>query len=97
MTNGRQSSAALWKGPAAAWLVLIVLFGVSLGSAYLPLGAANMAINLVLGAVMVTILAAYLMNLRHAEALLWLFAGAGLLWIVIMFTLTFSDYLSRRS
>jgi cytochrome c oxidase subunit IV len=101
MTDGSSNRSIdhrqLWRGPAAVWLILIVLFGVNLAVAYIPLGAANTAVNLLIGAVMVTILATFLMDLRRANALLWLAASAGLLWIVIMFALTFSDYLSRRS
>jgi hypothetical protein len=35
------------------------------------------------------------MDLREAAALVHVVAGAGLLWLLLMFALTFSDYLSR--
>lgn len=98
MTDQRSGSggSALWKGPAIAWLVLLVLFGASLGSAFVPLGAGNVMLNLLIAAAMIAVLATFLMDLRHSSGLIRLVAGAGLFWIVFMFALTFSDYLSRH-
>lgn len=92
----RQSTRALWQGPAIAWLVLLALFASTLGSAYLPLGAGNVAFNLLIAAVMIAVLAIFLMDLRQAAMLTRIVAAAGLFWVVLMFTLTFSDYLSRH-
>jgi len=96
MTARRQSTRALWQGPAAAWLALLVLFAGTLGAAYLPLGAGNVAINLLIAAVMIAVLVTFLMDLRRATALTRVVAAAGLFWAVLMFALTFSDYLSRH-
>jgi cytochrome c oxidase subunit IV len=85
----------LARGTAVVWIVLMVLLAVSAGSAYVPLGPANAAINLGIAAVMIVILAAYLMNLRGSTALVRLFAASGLFWLIFMFVLTFTDYLSR--
>ena len=92
----RQSTRALWQGPAIAWLALLVLFAGTLGSAYLPLGAGNVAVNLLIAAVMIAVLATFLMDLRNATMLTRIVAAAGLFWVVLMFALTFSDYLSRH-
>ena len=96
MTAQRQSTRALWRGPAIAWLVLLVLFAGTLGSAYLPLGAGNVAVNLLIAAVMIAVLAIFLMDLRRSTTLTRIVAAAGLFWVVLMFALTFSDYLSRH-
>jgi cytochrome c oxidase subunit IV len=96
MTNGRQDRRYLWLGPGAAWLILLTLFAVSLGSAYLPLGAGNLAVNLGIAAVMLAVLAAVLIDLRNSVALVRIVAAAGLFWIIIMFALTFSDFLTRH-
>jgi cytochrome c oxidase subunit IV len=94
--TGRRDTSALWKGPAIAWLALLVLFAVSLGSAYVPLGAGNVAVNLLIAAAMLAVLATFLMDLQRASALTRIVAVAGLFWLVLMFALTFSDYLSRH-
>jgi cytochrome c oxidase subunit 4 len=85
----------LWQSPAVVWLALVVLFGASLGSAYVPLGNGNIALNLLIAAVMIVLLVIFLMDLRSAKALIRIVALAGLLLLILMFTLTFNDYLSR--
>lgn len=98
MTDGRQQQDRryLWQGPGVAWLALLILFAASLGSAYLPLGTGNVAINLAVAAVILAVLANFLMDLRNSVTLVRIVAAAGLFWIVIMFALTFSDFLTRN-
>jgi cytochrome c oxidase subunit IV len=86
----------LWKGPALVWGGLVVLFAVTTASAYVPLGAFNTALNLLIAAVMILLLVTFLMNLRRSSTLLHLLAGAGLFWSIFMFALTFADYATRH-
>ena len=99
MTDSRQqhtrSAWHFWKGPAVVWLALIVLLAASFSSAYLPLGAGNVAVNLVIAALMIVLLATFLMDLANATALVRIVAAAGLFWTIFMFALTFNDYLTR--
>jgi caa(3)-type oxidase subunit IV len=44
---------------------------------------------------MIFLLAAYLMNLRWSNALVRVIVASGLLWLVFMLVLTFTDYFSR--
>jgi cytochrome c oxidase subunit 4 len=84
-------------GPAVVWLVLLFLLAASGGSAFVPLGSYNVAVNLLIAAIMLFLLATFLMNLKEANMLLRLVAAAGLFWVIFLFALTFTDYLSRRS
>ena len=86
----------LWKGPAIAWLALMVLFARNLVRLILPLGAGNVAVNLAIAAVMMALLVTFLMDLQNSPALTRIVAAAGLFWTILMFVLTFSDYLSRH-
>ena len=86
----------LWRGPLLAWAALVLLFAISLGSAYIPLGSGNLVLNLSIAAVMAIVLAVFLMDLRSSQVLVRIVAIAGLLWLILMFALTFSDYLSRN-
>jgi cytochrome c oxidase subunit 4 len=86
----------LAKGPLVVWLALLALLAISAGSAYVPLGPFNAAINLAVAAVMVFLLAVWLMNLRLSNALVRLIAASGLFWLIFMFVLTFTDYFSRN-
>lgn len=83
-------------GPLLVWVILLVMLGVSAGSAYLPLGSLNPTLNLLIAAAMLFVLATFLMELKDASALLRLIAAAGLFWVIFLFALTFTDYLSRR-
>ncbi len=94
--NERPSLRQLAGGPIVVWLVLLVLLAGSVWSAFYPLGPFNPAINLMLAAVMLFLLATFLMDLRNASALLRLVAAGGLFWVIFLFALTFTDYLSRR-
>lgn len=96
MTENPQSASRLWRGPLLAWVALLLLGAVSLGSAYVPLGVGNVTVNLFLAAVMTIVLAVFLMDLQNAKILIRIVAITGLFWTVFMFALTFSDYLSRN-
>jgi cytochrome c oxidase subunit IV len=98
MNNSETSGVStrdLWFGPLLAWVGLMVLFAINLASSYVPLGRANVVINLLIAAVMAATLFIVLMDLRNAKALVRVVAVAGLFWMMMMFSLTFSDYLSR--
>jgi cytochrome c oxidase subunit IV len=98
MSNSETGSVrprALWLGPLLAWVALMMLFAINLASSYVPLGRANLVINLFIAAVMAATLFIVLMDLRNAKALIRVVAVAGLFWMMMMFSLTFSDYLSR--
>lgn len=100
MTVSRRDQSAfswhLWKGPGIVWLVLLALFVLTLGSAYVPLGDGNLVVNLTIAAVMIALLVTFLMDLRNSNALIRIVAAAGLFWTSFMFVLTFNDYLSRH-
>ncbi len=95
MNGTARNRTHLWRGPLLAWIALIVLGAINLGSAYVPLGAGNVTLNLLIAAIMVIVLAVFLMDLRNAKTLVRVVAISGLFWMIFMFTLTFSDYLSR--
>jgi len=91
-----RSRREIWLEPLLVWLVLLAILAASAWSAFLPLGAFNPTVNLLLAALMLLVLATFLMDLRNAKSVLRLVAAGGLLWVVFLFALTFTDYLSRR-
>jgi len=56
----------------------------------------NTAIALTIAGVKALLVMLFFMHLRHASKLVWVVAAAGFVWLTIMVTFTFSDYLSRR-
>ena len=79
----------------AVWLALLALMGLSLGSAYLRLGAFNMPAGLAIAAVKAALVAFLFMRLREAGLLMRAAALAGLAIWTIQLTLTGVDYETR--
>jgi cytochrome c oxidase subunit IV len=80
-----------WKTFAALMFLLVA----TVGAAYIDLGILNLPLALLIAAIKAIIILAFFMHLLHASRVLWLFAGAGLVWFLIMIALTFGDYLTR--
>ena len=79
----------------AVWLALLLLLALTIGSAYIPLGAGNSVLNLAIAALKASLVLLFFMHLRRSSTLVRLTAASALLWLAFMFALTFADYLSR--
>lgn len=90
------SVLGLWLKPTAVWLALLLLLGLTVGSAYVPLGAFNGIINYVVATAKAALVLIFFMHLDRSRALLRLTALAGLFWLVFLFSLAFGDYLTRN-
>jgi len=77
------------------WVALICLLLITLGSAYVPLGWMNSAINLAIAAVKALLVAFFFMHLRSAHYVLRIAASAGLLWLAILIGLSLTDFAVR--
>jgi cytochrome c oxidase subunit 4 len=95
MSLREDSALRLWIKPGLVWLALMVLLGITVGSAYVPLGTFNTVINYTIAAIKAVLVFVFFMHLVRASALLRLASIAGLFWLVFMFSLTLGDYLTR--
>ena len=77
------------------WVALLILLALTCGSAYIELGALNTWINLVIAAMKALLVAAVFMHLGRSSALVRLFAGAGIVWLLILAGLSAADFLTR--
>ncbi len=77
------------------WLGLMVLLGVQMALAWLPLGAAHLYFALGISVAMATIVVWVFMELAKAPALARIFAYAGLFWVAVMVALGGADYATR--
>jgi cytochrome c oxidase subunit 4 len=87
-----------WYPPRAlvfSWLGLLGLLGLTVFTAYQPLGAFNTPIALAIASAKALLIAAVFMELREHNALTIAFASAGFFWLAIMLWLAFSDYSTR--
>lgn len=84
-----------WLIYVVAWLVLLVLLGISTGSAYLHLGGLEEYLPVSLALLQALIIAIVFMKLRAGMSMKWLFAAAGFYWLLIMIGLSSTDYATR--
>lgn len=81
---------------AAIWLALIVLLFVMFGLSHFNWGAAGTAIILAFAFVQMVLVLSFFMRLRHSTRLIRLVAAVGYVWLLFLFILAFSDYLTRQ-
>lgn len=77
------------------WLGLMILLALTLASSYIPMGPWNTAANMGISCAKALLIALYFMHLRQAGALLRIAAVVGLLWLALLFGLSWSDMGTR--
>ncbi|MGH7954276.1 MAG: cytochrome C oxidase subunit IV family protein [Limisphaerales bacterium] len=80
----------------AIWFALQLLLFSMLGLAQFNFKLAGTILILTFAVVQMFLVLLFFMRLRQCAKLIWFFAAAGFFWLLIMFTLTFSDYLTRQ-
>ena len=58
--------------------------------------AVNLSIALLIAVTKTSLVVLFFMQVKHASSLVKVFASAGFLWMVILFTLFFCDFASRN-
>lgn len=76
-------------------IALFVLLALSVLASRFHWGAISTFIALLIAAIKAVLVGVFFMDLRRSSPLTRLIAVAGVLWLVIMFTLTASDYATR--
>ena len=94
MNEHKAVRAYLWV--FAALMALLVL---TVGASYIPYPAGlrwlGIFVALAIATVKMVLVVLYFMHLRDSSLVTQVFAWAALLWLLILFGLTVSDYLSR--
>jgi cytochrome c oxidase subunit IV len=78
-------------------LALFGLFLLTVGAAYIDLGPFNIIVAMTIAIVKAVLVVLFFMHVRYGSKVTWVFASAGFFWLLILFILTMSDYLSRYS
>lgn len=78
-----------------AWVVLMLLLGLSIFSAYLDIGIFHPIVNFGISATQAAIIFVVFMRAHELPRLKWVFASAGFFWLLFMFGLGTIDYVSR--
>ena len=77
------------------FLALLLGTALTVGAAYVDMGPLNTPVALAIAVFKATLVVLFFMHVRYGSKLVWLFAGGGFLWLVILLVLTLSDYFSR--
>lgn len=75
---------------------LFVLLFVTVGAAYVNLGALNTPVAMLISLSKASLIVWVFMHVRRADPLIRLFVVVGFFWLGIMLTLTLSDFLTRH-
>lgn len=79
-----------------AWLILLVLAGVSLFTAFLGMGLWGPVAEYGIAAMQAAIVFILFMRLKGPPSLRWVFAFTGFFWLMFLFGLSMTDYAVRR-
>jgi cytochrome c oxidase subunit 4 len=74
---------------------LLVLTLLTVGMAFLDLGPLNAVVALAIAIFKAVLVMLFFMHLRYSSRLMWIVAGAGVIWLAHMLIFTLSDYLTR--
>ena len=77
------------------WLALMVLLALTAASSYIPMGPWNTVANMAISCAKGVLIALFFMHLREAAALLRIAAVTGLLWLALLFGLSWTDLATR--
>src|SRR5205085_2277541 len=85
--------------PMSTYTVIITLLMIGLIvtviAAFIPLGELNMIVAMTIATIKAALVVLYFMHAKFASRLTKVFVSASFLWLVILFALTWSDYISR--
>ena len=90
--SGHVSPKGLYYGIFAA---LMVFTAITVGVAFIPLGPFNFPVAISIALVKATLVVLFFMHLKYSSRLTKLFIATGLFFLLVLFTLTLTDYLSR--
>ena len=74
---------------------LMVLTAGTVGVAYVDLGVFNIAVALGVAVVKATLVVLFFMHVKYSSRLVQLVVIASVVWLIILFGITLSDYITR--
>ena len=79
----------------AVFAALIVGTALTVGVAFVDLGAMNNVLMLGIASTKALLVILFFMHVRWSTRLTWVIAASGFVWLLILFGLTMQDYLTR--
>lgn len=79
----------------AVFTTLMVFTALTVWAAFVDLGAYGDLVAMVIACTKATVVIVFFMHVKYSSRLVWLFVGAGFLFLLIFFAFTMADYASR--
>jgi len=79
----------------AVFAALMVLTAVTVGAAFIDLGALNVGVALGIAVVKAALVVLFFMHVKYSSRLVQLVVLASIFWLLILFLVTLSDYVTR--
>ncbi|HXW03634.1 MAG TPA: cytochrome C oxidase subunit IV family protein [Vicinamibacterales bacterium] len=92
MTAGHVAPKSLYY---TIFVALMVGTALTVVVAYFDLGFLNNVVMLGIACAKALLVVLFFMHVRWSTRLTWVVAGSGFLWLLILFSITMSDYMSR--
>ncbi len=83
----------LWQ--AGVYVALLLLLVLTVEMNHLELGRLALTVAIAIAVSKALLVVMYFMHVRYASRVTWVFVIAGVLWLMIMLSLTLDDYLTR--
>jgi len=78
------------------FVTLLLLTLITVDVAFYDAGWLNIYIAMAIATTKALLVVLFFMHVRYSSRLTWVFVGAGLFWLVILFVFTAADYLTRE-
>jgi len=75
---------------------LLVLLVLTVGASYANLGPFGVVVSMGISIAKALLILLIFMEVRYSHPIVWIFAGAAFLWLLLMLVLTLSDYKTRQ-
>jgi cytochrome c oxidase subunit 4 len=92
MSAGHIAPKSLYYG---VFLALLVGTALTVAVAFLDLGAMNNVVMLTIACVKALLVILFFMHVRWSSRLTWMVVASGFFWLLILFSITMTDFLTR--
>ena len=75
--------------------LLLLLLALTVGANFVNLGPFNVAAALTISVLKAALIILFFMEVRYSPPIVWLFATAGFVWLLLLLIFTSSDYQTR--
>jgi cytochrome c oxidase subunit IV len=77
------------------FFALVIGTALTVWTATIDLGRMNVIVALVIASVKAILVILFFMHVKYSSRMVWLFAGAGFFWVLLMIAFTMQDFATR--